>query len=87
MPGTLATRGFKYKLGKFGSGVKTADNFVTVIGSRSEKSGHPYYVLYDKKKVPSRVVLSNELRRLEEYEDSLNKTEYDHSLPAPDVLK
>ncbi|MDX5347991.1 MAG: DUF5329 domain-containing protein [Hymenobacteraceae bacterium] len=49
-----------------GSRIKTAEDFIKVLASKSSMSGKPYYIrLKDGRKLPAEQVLMKELKRIE----------------------
>lgn len=67
--GKKARQHMELKLGKAGGRIKTADQFITYLATKSSMTGRPYYVvLADGRKLPSATWLRGVLKELESKE-------------------
>jgi hypothetical protein len=68
-----AAEHLKMKLEKAGSRIKTANNFIEKLASKSSVSGEAYMIRFaNGKTFPSQLVLLSELKKLEEGKVKLN---------------
>ncbi|MCB1189130.1 MAG: DUF5329 domain-containing protein [Leptospiraceae bacterium] len=53
------------KLSKAGSRIKTAEQFIQYLATKSSFTGRPYYILENGKKIPSATWLKEKLKEIE----------------------